>query len=400
MHEALLKALGPQVLAVLLRRERDFALAEDAVQEALIAAAAQWKAQGIPENPRAWVLRVAQRRLADHLRSDGARRRREEQVSVLTPLIGEAAPARDDTLELLFLCCHPALTPASAIALTLRAVGGLTTQEIARAFLVPEATMGQRISRAKETIQRSGAPFAASADRLPEVMHVLYLMFNEGYTASAGPELQRPDLALEAIRLTRMLEAVSPEEPEVAGLLSLMLLTDARRAARTGPDGELIPLDEQDRSRWDRALISEGVRLLTAALSKGRVGVYQLQASIAAAHVEAARAEDTDWTQILELYGLLRRIDGSPMVALNQAVAVAMVHGAEAGLKELDALPELTGHHRTAAVRAHLLERAGQRDAAAKCFREAAALTDSVAERDYLLLRAARLGRASTDGRA
>ena len=282
----------------------------------------------------------------------------------------------------------------------MRAVGGLTTQEIARAFLVPEATMGQRISRAKETIQRSGAPFAVSADRLSEVMHVLYLMFNEGYTASAGPELQRPDLALEAIRLTRMLEAVSPEEPEVAGLLSLMLLTDARRAARTGPDGGLIPLDEQDRSRWNRALISEGVRLLTAALSRGRVGVYQLQASIAAAHVEAARAEDTDWTQILGLHGPLRRIDGSPMVALNHAVAVAMVHGAEAGLKELDALPELAGHHRTSAVRAHLLERAGQRDAAAKHFRKAAALTDCAAERDYLLLRAARLGRALTNGRA
>ncbi|BDG05021.1 RNA polymerase sigma factor [Anaeromyxobacter oryzae] len=399
MHEALLKELGPQVLAVLLRRERDFTLAEDAVQEALIAAAVQWKAQGIPENPRAWVLQVAQRRLADHLRSDGARRRREEQVFALRPLVGEAAPARDDTLELLFLCCHPALTAASAIALTARAVGGLTTQEIARAFLVPEATMGQRISRAKETIQRSGTPLAASADRLSEVMHVLYLMFNEGYTASAGPELQRPDLALEAIRLTRMLEAVSPEEPEVAGLLSLMLLTDARRAARTGPSGELIPLDEQDRSRWDRALISQGVRLLTAALSKGRVGVYQLQASIAAAHVEASRAEDTDWTRILGLYGLLRRIDGNPMVALNHAVAVAMVHGAEAGLKEVDALPELAGHHRTAAVRAHLLERAGQRDAAAKYFRKAAALTDSAAERDYLLLRAARLGRP-TNGRA
>ena len=397
MNEALLKELGPQVLAALLRRERDFAAAEDAVQEALIAAALQWTGQGIPENPRAWVLQVAQRRLVDHLRSDGARRAREEQVLALRPLLGEATPARDDTLELLFLCCHPALTPASAIALTLRAVGGLTTQEIARAFLVPEATMGQRISRAKETIQRSGAPFAASADRLSEVMQVLYLMFNEGYTASAGPELQRADLALEAIRLTRMLEAVAPEEPEVAGLLSLMLLTDARRAARTGPDGELIPLDEQDRSRWDRALISEGVRLLTAALSKGRVGVYQLQASIAAVHVEAARAEDTDWPQILGLYGLLQRIDRSPMVALNHAVAIAMVHGVEEGLKELDALPELTGHHRTAAVRAHLLERAGQRDAAARCFRKAAALTDSVAERDYLLLRAARLGRASQE---
>jgi len=397
MVEALLMELGPRVLAVLLRRERDFTVAEDAVQEALLAAARQWKALGIPENPHAWVLQVAQRRLVDHLRSDGARRRREESGFGLAPLTGEAAPTGDDTLELLFLCCHPALTPASAIALTLRAVGGLTTQEIARAFLVPEATMGQRISRAKETIQRSGATFGVSADRLSEVMHVLYLMFNEGYTASAGPELQRPDLALEAIRLTRMLQAVSPEEPEVAGLLSLMLLTDARRAARTGPDGVLVPLDEQDRSRWDRALIGEGVRLLTAALSKGTVGVYQLQASIAAAHVEAARAGDTDWARILALYGLLRRIDGNPMVALNHAVAVAMVRGAEAGLKELDTLTGLHGHHRTSAVRAHLLERTGQLDAAARHFREAAALTDCAAEREFLLLRAARL--ASISGR-
>src|SRR5205807_5414759 len=325
--EQLLREMAPQVLRPVVRRFRDFAAAEDAVQEALIAATEQWPRDGVPANPRGWLIQVASRRMTDHIRSEVARRRREqvaaEEAERLSLQVeGAAETVDDDTLELLFMCCHPALTPASAIALTLRAVGGLTTAEIANAFLVPEATMAQRISRAKQTIKASGVPFHLPspherAGRLPAVLHVLYLIFSEGYASSIGPHLQRLDLAREAIRLTRNTKTLLPDNPEVAGLLALMLLTDARRAARTGPEEELIPLDKQDRTLWDRAEISEGIKLLTAALSKASVGLYQLQAAIAAVHDEAARVQDTDWPQILALYELLKRVAPSPMVTLN-----------------------------------------------------------------------------------
>ena len=405
--EHLLRELAPQVLGAVIRRFRDFAASEDAVQEALLAAATHWPETGMPDDPRAWLIRVAARRIIDHVRSESARRRREELVVSLVPpemqraLAADAdePPEQDDTLALLFMCCHPALTSASAIALTLRAVGGLNTAEIAKAFLVPEATMGQRISRAKQSIKTSGVPFklpstVERAERLSSVLHVLYLIFSEGYTSSAGPDLQRSDLAFEAIRLTRMLHAHLPEDREVAGLLSLMLLTDARRAARTGPEGELIPLTEQDRGAWDRAAIAEGVALLTATLLKGAPGSYQLQAAIAAVHDEAASAEDTDWPQILALYGVLKASSDNPMVTLNHAIAVAMVHGTGAGLellKALDADERLAQSHRLDAVRAHLLERAGEREAAVAHYRSAANRTTSVPERNYLLMRAARL---------
>jgi predicted RNA polymerase sigma factor len=305
----------------------------------------------------------------------------------------------DDTLILLFMCCHPALTSSSAIALTLRAVGGLTTAEIANAFLVPEATMAQRISRAKQNIKASAAPFRLPsprerAERLPAVLHVLYLIFNEGYASSIGTQLQRLDLAREAIRLTRCAKALLPNDAEVAGLLSLMLLTDARRTARTGPDEELIPLDKQDRTRWDGAAISEGTELLTAALSKGSVGLYQLQAAIAAVHDQAERVEDTDWPQILALYELLRHVSPSPMVTLNHAIATAMVHGPSQGLELLKALDSdyrLAEHHRLDAVRAHLLEMLGDRENAIKHYLAAAGRTTSIPERNYLRSQAARL---------
>ena len=405
--EHLLRELAPQVLGAVARRHGDFAAAEDAVQEALIAAALQWPDAGVPANPRGWLYHVAVRRLTDHLRSELARRRREDAVAMefwadwafVPPPDAEVPVDRDDTLALLFMCCHPSLTPASAIALTLRALGGLTTAEIARAFFVPEATMAQRISRAKQTIRESGIPFRVPTegergDRLRAVLHVLYLVFNEGYTSSAGPQLSRPDLSNEAIRLARMLHGLLPGDAEVAGLLALMLLTDARRAARTGAGGELIPLDEQDRSRWNRALIEEGVALVSGALGRGSVGPYQLQAAIAAVHDEAPTVEDTDWPQILALYGVLERMTDSPMVLLNQAIAAAMVHGPAAGLARLDLLDaegRLAGHYRLDAVRAHLLERAGERERAIACYRAAAERTASVPERDYLLLRAARL---------
>jgi RNA polymerase sigma factor (sigma-70 family) len=398
--EHLLRDLAPQVLGALLRRFRDFGAAEDAVQEALIAAATQWPREGVPGNPRGWLIQVASRRIADHVRSEAARRRREEIVVSLVPPEQQIAMAeKDDTLVLLFMCCHPALSTPSAIALTLRAVGGLRTSEIAAAFLVPEATMAQRISRAKQSIKASGVPFQMPtpeerAQRLGAVLHVLYLIFNEGYTASSGPELNRADLSTEAIRLTRAVHGILPDDGEVAGLLALMLLTDARRAARTGPAGELIPLDEQDRSRWDRRAIAEGVALVTAALSRGSIGEYQLQAAIAAVHDEAARVEETDWPQILVLYGVLMRMSGNPMVALNHAIATAMVDGPAAGLellKELDADERLAGHHRLDAVRAHLLERTGDREAAIEHFRKAAGRTTSLPERNYLLMQAARL---------
>jgi RNA polymerase sigma factor (sigma-70 family) len=405
--QRLLRDLAPQVLGAVVRRFRDFAASEDAVQEALIAAATQWPRDGLPGNPRAWLIQVASRRITDHVRAEAARRHREALVVSLVPpeeqlalAAYEEAAERDDTLDLLFMCCHPALSLPSAIALTLRAVGGLTTLEIARAFLVPEATMAQRISRAKQSIKASGVPFQVPtaeerAQRLGAVMHVLYLIFSEGYTATSGPALHRSDLSGEALRLTRMLHRLVPDDPEVAGLLALMLLTDARRAARTGPAGELIPLDQQDRTLWDRDAIAEGVALITATLARGAAGPYQVQAAIAAVHDEAASAGDTDWAEILGLYGLLQRMSDNPMVALNHAIATAMVHGPAAGLERLDALardPRLAEHHRLDAVRAHLLERAGDREGAIACYRRAAERTTSTAERNYLLTHAARLG--------
>ena len=403
----LLRELAPRVLGAVARRHDDFAAAEDAVQEALIAAARQWPRAGLPDNPRGWLYRVAVRRLTDHVRSEEARRRREDAVasdpdaadSLAPPADEGSASDRDDQLLLLFMCCHPALTPPSAIALTLRAVGGLTTVEIANAFLVPEATMAQRITRAKQSIKASGIPFRMPteperAERLSAVLHVLYLIFSEGYASSIGPSLHRPDLSNEAIRLTRAVHALLPDDGEVAGLLALMLLTDARRAARTGEGGELIPLDEQDRALWDRRLIAEGTELVSGALSRGSVGLYQLQAAIAAVHDEAAHAEQTDWPQILALYGLLRRMSDNPMVALNHAIADAMVHGPEAGLRLLAALdqdPRLSGHYRLDAVRGHLFEMAGDRERALKHYRAAAEATASLPERNYLTGKAARL---------
>jgi RNA polymerase sigma factor (sigma-70 family) len=402
--EHLLRELAPQVLGAVIRRFRDFAAAEDAVQEALVAAAVQWPAEGLPDNPRAWLIPVASRRMTDHQRSELARRRRETATAMhsgfLAPSAGIADELdQDDTLVLLFMCCHPALTPSSAIALTLRAVGGLTTAEIANAFLVPEATMAQRISRAKQSIKASGVPFRLPsgqerAQRLRVVLHVLYLIFNEGYSSSIGPHLRRSDLSTEAIRLTRAVHTLLPDDGEVAGLLALMLLTDARRTARTGPGGELIPLTIQDRTLWDRNEISEGIALLTATLSKGSVGAYQLQAAIAAVHDEAARAEDTDWPQLLALYDLLKRMSDNPMVMLNHAIAAAMVHGPSAGLdllKALEADGRLTGHHRLDAVRAHLLELAGDHHAAIAHYLTAAGRTTSLPERNYLMTQAARL---------
>jgi RNA polymerase sigma factor (sigma-70 family) len=400
-----LRELTPQVLGAVVRRFRDFAAAEDAVQEALLAAATQWPDEGLPGNPRAWLTQVAIRRMTDRIRSESARRRREEEMALEAaraanaPTAIDAAPEEDDTLVLLFMCCHPALTLASAIALTLRAVGGLTTAEIARAFLVPEATMAQRIGRAKQSIKDSGIPFqlptkAERAQRLRAVLHALYLIFNEGYTSSGGPQLQRIELSREAIRLTRSLYGLLPNDAEVAGLLALMLLTDARRMARTNGEGDIVPLNQQERALWDRQQIAEGVALISAALVKGSVGPYQLQAAIAAVHDEAARAEDTDWPQILALYDLLRRMTDNPMVALNRAIAAAMVHGPAKGLELVDTLTadaRVADHHRFHTVRAHLLEMAGDRDAAVKHYRAAAGKTGSLPERNYLLMQAARL---------
>jgi RNA polymerase sigma factor (sigma-70 family) len=398
--QAELRALAPQVTAALARRCKDFAAAEDAVQEALLAAALQWPEQGHPEEPRAWLFRVASRRLTDQLRAESARRRREAAwVAQREDEADDTLYHHDDTLELLFLCCHPALSTSAAIALTLRAVGGLTTQEIAGAFLVPEATMGQRISRAKQRIKASEMPFApltaeATAQRLVAVMHILYLIFNEGYSATSGAAVARTDLSHEAIRLTRMLRALAPHSAEVVGLLALMLLTDARRLARSGPAGQLIPLDEQDRGCWDQDAIAEGTALLTEALGRGMVGPYQIQAAIAALHDEAASAELTDWAQICALYKLLLRMQDNPMIALNHAIAESMVLGPQLGLERLDALaadPRLANSHRLDAARAHLHERAGQRERALACYQRASARTTSQAERDYLILRAARL---------
>ena len=393
----LLRQLAPQVLGAVIRRFGDFSAAEDAVQEALLAAALHWPAEGVPASPRAWLIQAAGHRMTDQIRSDQARRRR-EQAAAREPAAAEVTD-RDDTLKLLFMCCHPALTTPSAIALTLRAVGGLTTAEIASAFLVPEATMAQRISRAKQRIKSSGVPFGmpAPADwarRLRAVLHVLYLVFNEGYTSTAGQHLHRPELSGEAIRLARMVHQLLPTDGEVAGLLALMLLTDARRPARVGPGGELIPLAEQDRTCWDQRLIAEGTAVLTQGLATGVVGEYQVQAMIAALHDEAARVEDTDWAQILALYGLLARMTGNPMVTLNRAIAAAMVTGPAAGLQLLEQLGgPLAGHYRLAAVRAHLYEMAGDTQAALAHYRAAAARTTSIPEQQYLSTRAARLQR-------
>ncbi len=410
--ENLLRELAPQVLGAVIRRFGDFAAAEDAVQEALLAAALQWPEEGVPDNPRGWLIHVAARRMTDHVRAELARRRRETFVVMQAPPHEQVAPGpddearteQDDTLILLFMCCHPALTRPSAIALTLRAVGGLTTAEIANAYLVPEATMAQRISRAKQRIKSSGVPFrmpteGERAERLSAVLHVLYLIFNEGYASSIGPHLHRSDLSNEAIRLTRAVHNLLPADGEVAGLLALMLLTDARRVARTGPDGELIPLAQQDRTLWDRDAISEGTALITETLSGGSIGAYQLQAAIAALHDEAPRAADTDWPQILALYGLLKRMSDNPMVTLNHAIAAAMVHGPSAGLellKPLDGDERLAGHYRLDAVRAHLFEMAGDRAAAVAHYQAAAGRTTSIPERNYLTTQAARLSAART----
>ncbi|MCU1394263.1 MAG: polymerase sigma-70 factor, subfamily protein [Ilumatobacteraceae bacterium] len=408
-----LRELAPQVLGALVRRFGHFDACEDAVQEALLAASQQWPIEGVPDSPRAWLITVASRRLTDQLRSESARRRREETTVALVPRDAAAAPAadaahavgaggvaqHDDTLALLFLCCHPALSPPSQLALTLRAVGGLTTAEIAHAFFVPESTMGQRISRAKQTIRSAGTPFRMPpaderAERLRVVLHVLYLTFNEGYAATAGDELHRADLTAEAIRLTRMVHALDPDDGEVGGLLALMLLTDARRATRSDADGNIVPLTEQDRSRWDIAQIAEGVALVSHSLAAPRLGPYQVQAAIAAVHDEAPTAADTDWVQILALYDVLQQISPNPMAALNRAVAVAEVRGPAAGLALLDELStdeRIASNHRLDAVRAHLLEDLGEIDAAADAYRRAARRTTSAPEQRYLDARAARL---------
>ncbi|MEU8250612.1 DUF6596 domain-containing protein [Nonomuraea sp. NPDC048916] len=404
--EDLLRDQAPQVLGALVRRYGHFDTSEDAVQEALVAASVQWPKDGIPDNPRAWLITVASRRLTDLLRAEQARLRREDTVARwtlpgerLAPAADGPAPESDDTLILLFMCCHPALSPASQIALTLRAVGGLTTSEIARAFLVPEPTMARRVSRAKKRVKDSGIPFRLPsgperAGRLGAVLHVLYLIFNEGYASTSGPSLHRTELSAEAIRLTRVVHRLLPGDPEVAGLLALMLLTDARRPARTGPDGELVPMAEQDRRLWNADHIAEGVALVTDALPRGTPGPYRLQAAIAAVHDEAPSAEATDWPQIMALYEVLMRIAGNPVVALNHTVAVAMVRGPRAGLDrlaELEADERIAEDHRLHAVRAHLLEMAGDHAKARESYEAAAGRTTNVRQQRYLRARAAHL---------
>ena len=394
--EDLLRELAPQVLGALVRRYGHFDIAEDAVQEALLAAAQQWPDEGVPDSPRGWLITVASRRLTDLLRREQARQRREDRVAQWT-LPGEPVADTDDTLILLFMCCHPSLSPASQIALTLRAVGGLTTAEIARAFLVPEATMTRRITRAKASVKDSGARFTLPADRderLGAVLKVVYLIFNEGYASTTGPSLQRVELSAEGIRLARMLHRLLPGDSEVTGLLALMLLTDARRPARTGPLGELVPMAEQDRSLWIGELIQEGVELITAALPRGPVGPYQLQAAIAAVHDEAPSAGETDWAQILALYEVLLRLTDNPMVALNHVVAVAMARGADEGLELLASIEDderIAKDHRVSAVRAHLLEMSGDAAGARASYEEAASRTTSLPQQRYLHARASRL---------
>jgi RNA polymerase sigma factor (sigma-70 family) len=399
VSERVLRELAPQVLAAVARRHGRFDLAEDATQEALIAAAQQWPVEGAPVNPRGWLIAVATRRLIDTLRAEASRARREEVALAQEPPPGIDVPDKDDTLTVLFLCCHPALSRPSQLALTLRAVGGLTSAEIAAAFLVPEATIAQRISRAKATIADTGGCFALPPDhqrgaRLGVVLHVLYLMFNEGYTATSGERLQRRELAHEAIRLTRMAHALLPGEGEVAGLLALMLLTEARSGGRESTEGMLIPLAEQDRLSWDGALLEEGVQLIQATLSCAPLGPYQLQAAIAAVHAEAPTAVDTDWLQVLKLYDLLHALAPSPVVTLNRAVAVAMVDGPHAGLASLDVLSgehRLASRHRLASVRAHLHEMAGEMQAALAGYEDAARRTTSIPEQRYLRAQADRL---------
>jgi RNA polymerase sigma factor (sigma-70 family) len=398
----LLRELAPQVLGVLTRRFGDFDAAEDAVQEALVAAADHWPREGVPAEPRGWLIQTGERRLIDQLRSEQSRRKRETLTALQEPTAAEVSD-QDDTLIVLFMCCHPALTPASAIALTLRAVGGLTTAEIASAFMVDEATMAQRISRAKQRIKASGLPFRLPVGEEQEasrrsVLHVLYLIFNEGYTSSTGRALLRAELSDEAIRLTRLVRRLLPDDGEVMGLLALMLLIDARRPTRIDEDGELIPLMDQDRTLWDQELIVEGVELVDLALSRGAVGEYQLQAAIAAVHDRAATAAETDWPQILALYGLLDQMAGNPIVTLNRAVAAAMAESPAAGLALLDTVDEaLAGHYRLDAVRAHLLELAGDTTGAQAHYRAAAERTTSPPERRFLRLQAARLNAGADD---
>ena len=397
--EDLLRSLAPQVLGPLVRRYGGFETCEDAVQEAMLAAALQWPAEGVPANPAGWLTTVAQRRRTELRRNENARRKREDSVAAYAPATNVAAAATDDTLTLLLLCCHPSLTRASQVALTLRAVGGLSTAEIARAFLVPEATIGQRISRAKQRIKATGAQFRMpppedQPDRFAAVLNVLYLVFNEGYTASSGSTLNRVELSAEAVRLTREVHRRRPDDGETTGLLALMLLTDARRPARTRADGSLVPLAEQQRSLWDADAIAEGVALASTALASAEIGPYQAQAAIAAVHDEAARAEDTDWQQILVLYDLLHHLAPSPMVSLNRVVALSMVDGPAVALAQLDELErteQLAGHHRVSAVRAHLLEQAGDIEAARAAYALAAKRTLSQPEQRYLLGRAARI---------
>ena len=396
--EDLLRELTPQVLGALVRRYGRFEGCEDAVQEAVLAAAVQWPAEGLPGNPRSWLTTVASRRLIDQVRSDSARREREDQVWA-SEVVPDEVPDTDDTLVLLFLCCHPTLTAASQTALTLRAVGGLTTAEIARAFLVPEATLAARIGRAKQRVRAAGSRFELPEgpereERLQVVLHVLYLIFNEGYTASSGADLDRVDLATEAIRLTRMVHTQLPDDGEVTGLLALMLLTHSRREARTTASGDLVPLDEQDRTTWDAELIAEGLELAKSSLGGTELGTYQLQAAIAATHAVATDPADTDWQQIHALYLVLERIAPNPMVTLNRAVALAEIEGPEAGLAvlaTLDADERMAKHHRLLSVRAHLLEMAGDPDGAYENYRRAAKATASIAEQRYLEARAKRL---------
>ncbi|MDQ3055182.1 MAG: sigma-70 family RNA polymerase sigma factor [Actinomycetota bacterium] len=398
--EDLLRELAPQVLGSLVRRQGQFDACEDAVQEALLAATQQWPEQGLPDEPRSWLATVASRRLVDNWRSESARQRREEAAAALEPPSPAQASDRDDTLALLFLCCHPSLSVPSQLALTLRAVGGLTTAEIAHAFLVPEPTLAQRISRAKQSIKAAGLTFtlppeSERADRLRVVLHVLYLVFNEGYSASSGPALQRGDLSTEAVRLARLLHQLVPQEAEAAGLLALLLLTDARRAARTHADGSLVPLADQRRELWNKPQIDEGTALITRILGTANVGPYQLQAAIAAVHDEAPSNEQTDWPQILALYEVLARVSPGPIVTLNRAVALAMVDGPRAGLAllgTLDGDDRMAHTHRLDAVRAHLLELAGDPAAARASYLQAARRSASLPEQRYLALRAAQLG--------
>jgi predicted RNA polymerase sigma factor len=400
--EGLLRELAPRALGAVVRRYGHFADAEDAVQEALVAAATDWPAHGLPENPLGWLVRVASRRMADRYRSDEARRRREDIAASWSRTAPEPVSGRDDTLALFFMCCHPSLPAASAVGLTLRALGGLTTREIATAFLAPEATMAQRISRAKRTVAESDEPLSplgadAAAERLAPVLRVIYLVFNEGYASSSGPDLHRIDLSAEALRLGRLLRQLLPDEPEVAGLLALMLLTEARRPARSRADGALVPLAEQDRTLWDRSLIVEGTALAGTALGHRPLGEYTAQAAVAALHDEAARYEDTDWARILSLYNRLEEMTASPVVRLNRSIALAMVEGPDAGLRlleEMAASGQLAHSHRVRAVRAHLLEQKGDAEGARVEYAGAAAGTANQRERDYLTLRAARLGGA------